>query len=186
MINETLEKITSLIFYETKIPKKVNYIIVLWSNYIDTMIDVKRIYDEWISKKIIITGWSYMWKDSTDSEAERFMNRWVELWIDKKDIILEKKASNTKENILFIKKILDKNNFKKWKILFVCKAFHTRRVLMTAQKNLWSNNEYYFLPIVDDTKISKNEWFLSEKSKNRVLAELIRIWEYTIKWDISF
>lgn len=187
MPKSSISAINDLIFYETILPEKTDFIVVLWSNWQNTMIDVKKIYDKGISKKIIITWWSYMWQASEKSEAEIFMEKWIDLWINPKHIILETLSTNTKENIIHIKEILEKNNFDfdKWKILFVCKAFHTRRVLMTSKQFLGNNIEYYFYPIIDERNISKEHWYESEESKIRVLEELVRIWNYTIKWDLS-
>jgi len=187
MSKNTLSAINDLVFYETIIPEKVDFIVVLWSNWEDTMYDVKKLYDNKISNKIIITWGSYMWQVTQKSEAEIFRDKWVELWINHEDIILETLSTNTKENILHIKEILESNNFdfNSWKILYVCKAFHTRRVLMTSNMFLWKNISCYFYPIVDDRNISKNFWHESEDSKIRVLEEVIRIWNYSIKWDLS-
>lgn len=187
MSNNSISSINDLIFYETELPKFSDFIVVLWNKWVNTMIDVKKIYDMGISKKIIITWWSYMGQANVKSEAEIFMEKWIELWINSNDIILETLSTNTKENIINIKEILEKNNFdfEKWKILFVCKAFHTRRVLMTSKQFLWNNISYYFYPIVDKNNISKEHWFKTDKAKKRVLEELVRIWNYTIKWDLS-
>ena len=96
-------------------------------------------------------------------------------------------ASNTKENILFSMPLIDKeiglNNIKS--ILFVCKAFHTRRVLMAAKRFIPSDIKFYFYPVIDEGNIRKNNWWKNDVAKSRVLDELRRIAEYTIKDDLS-
>ena len=55
---------------------------------------------------------------------------------------------------------------------------------MTAKKFLPTNIKYYFSPVIDERNIKKENWWKDEVAKTRVLEELRRIGEYTLKGDL--
>ncbi len=181
----TIEAITNFLFLESEIIEKTDLIFVFGSSHLETMDEVKKIYDKKITDKIFITGHS---KDKLNEiEADRFYKQGIKLGIPEKNFLLEREATNTKENIInsmpIIEEAIGFKNIKK--IMFVCKAFHTRRVLMTAKKFFPENIEYYFLPIIGEKNIRKDNWWKNKVSETRVLEELCRIGEYALKGDIS-
>jgi uncharacterized SAM-binding protein YcdF (DUF218 family) len=180
----SIEAITNFLFLESEKIGKADLIFVFGSSYLSTMDEVKRLYNKKIADKILITGHSK--GKLKEIEADRFYARGVELGLPKKIFLLERDATNTKENIINSIPIIDKaiglKNIKK--IIFVCKTFHTRRVLMTAKKFLPTNIKYYFVPIIDERNIKKENWWKDNIAKTRVLEELRRIGEYTLKGDL--
>ena len=149
------------------------------------MDEVKKLFDKKYSDRILITGHSK--EKLKDIEADRFFKRGIELGIPEKTFLLEREATNSKENIIFSKPIIDKeigfNNIKT--ILFVCKAFHSRRVLMTAKKFFPTNIKFCFYPVIDERNIRKENWWKNDITKTRVLEEIRRISEYTLSGDLS-
>jgi uncharacterized SAM-binding protein YcdF (DUF218 family) len=185
MYKNTIDAITELLFMESDIDK-VDLIFIFGNDWLDTMYHIKELYNKDISKYILISGHSVN-KDRNESEAMRFMKKGVEIGIPKDMFLLEENATNTKENLILSKKIIENkigfNNINS--ILFVCKTFHTRRVLMTAQKHFPKDIKYSFYPVNDERNIQKDNWWKDEISKNRVIAEIGRIAEYTLKDDLS-
>jgi vancomycin permeability regulator SanA len=96
---------------------KVDLIFISGNDWLDTMYHIKELYNKDISKYILISGHSVN-KDRNESEAMKFMKKGVEIGF---------------------------NNINS--ILFVCKIFHTRRVLMTAQKHFPKDIKYSFYPV---------------------------------------
>lgn len=186
----TVEAITKLLFLPKSVPDRADICIVLGNDYIDTMVHVKSIYDQGICDKFILTGHSA--KMDKEPECERFFRRGIELGIPSNAMFLENKATNSYENLNFSKQIIEKQfgGFERCKkILFVAKAFVTRRVEMTA-KNLYPDFvETYYFPTVDDTETGKNirsdNWWKNEAARKRVLEEVKRIAEYTLKGDLK-
>ena len=180
----TIESISNLLFLSPN-PQKVDLIFVFGHSYLSAMDDVKMLYNKGYSSKILITGHSK--GKMKDVESERFFKRGIELGIPEKAFILESKATNSKENITFSKSIMEHeiglSNIRS--ILFVCKTFHTRRVLMTAQKYLPEHIEFYFYPIIDERNIQRDNWWKNDIAKSRVLEEVSRIGEYAKKGDLS-
>lgn len=186
----TVEAITKLLFLPKSVPNKADICIVLGNDYIDTMVHVKSIYEHGICDKFILTGHSA--KMDKEPECERFFRRGIELGIPSNAMFLENKATNSYENLNFSKQIIEKQfgGFERCKkILFVAKAFVTRRVEMTA-KNLYPDFvETYYFPTVDDTETGKNirsdNWWKNDAARKRVLEEVKRIAEYTLKGDLK-
>lgn len=181
----TIEAITDFLFIESSM-NNVDLIFVFGNDWLDTMKEVKTIYEKGISDYILISGHSAS-KERSESEASRFMRKGVELGIPSEVFLLEKQATNTKENMQFSLPIIEEKIgiSKITKILFVCKTFHTRRVLMTAKKFLPASIEYSFYPVNDERNIRKDNWWEDSTSFERVIAEVRRIAEYTLKGDLS-
>ena len=181
----TIGAITKFLFIETPV-EEVDLIFVFGHDWIDTMEAVKGLYDQGISKNILISGHSAS-KDRSESEALRFMKKGIELGIPEEAFLLEEQATNTKENMQFALPIIEEriglDNIRN--ILFVCKTFHTRRVLMTARNYFPKHVEYLFLPMIDERNIRKDNWWKDGIAKERVLAEVRRIAEYSLKGDLS-
>ncbi|MCF7906344.1 YdcF family protein [Patescibacteria group bacterium] len=185
MQSESIKKITDFIFKETEIPKKVDLIFVLGNDFEEQMKDVFKLYKKEISDKILISGFGDT--DVTRSEASILKEYGISLGIPENIFILEEHASNTKQNIQFSIPIIEKEiNLKNLKsILFVCKAFHTQRVFMTARKFLPKNIKLFFYPITDERNITKNNWYKNENSEFIVLNEIKKIGEYSLTKNIS-
>lgn len=101
----TTREITNLIFIQKRILKS-DIAIVLSNNWIKTMDDLLPFYKNGFFKKIIITGHSH--EPSREPEAIRFNKRALDLGYKSEDIILEIRATNTKENFKFSKMIVEK------------------------------------------------------------------------------
>lgn len=186
----TIEAITKFLFIPKLIPDKADVCIVLGNDYIDTMVDVKWIFEQGICDKFILTGHSA--KMDKEPECERFFKRGIELGIPQDMMFLENKATNSYENLDFSKKIIENQlgGFERCKkILFVAKAFVTRRIEMTAKKLYPDFVQTYYIPTADDTENGKNiradNWWTNSAAQKRVLEEIRRIAEYTLKGDLK-
>ena len=103
----------------------------------DRFIQPLRLYKLGKLKKIMISGGStdikLMRQDAAD-ETLKVAQLLEELGVRKEDIILERKAKNTRENALNSVEILKKNPQFGNKYLLFTSAFHTRRALGCFQK----------------------------------------------------
>ena len=64
------------------------------------------------------------------------------------------------------------------KVLLVCKAYHSRRALLTYQSVFPLNINFYVSTVIDNRGISKDNWFLSEVGVNMVMGETVKIGRY--------
>ena len=185
-----IEAITQLLFIPNNMPDSVDVGIVLGNDHVDTMIAVKEILDQGICDKFILTGHSA--KMDKEPECDRFFKKGLELGIPAQNMLLENRATNSYENLEFSKQIINEqlggfDNCKK--ILFIAKAFVTRRVEMTAKKLYPDFVQIFYYPTADDTEngknIKANNWWKNEAATKRVLEEVRRIADYTIKGDLK-
>lgn len=60
----------------------------------------------------------------------------------------------------------------------VCKAYHSRRALLTYKSIFPSNVNFYVSPVIDKRGITKENWFLSNHSVGTVMNEVVKIGSY--------
>ncbi len=188
MINNTKEEITKFLFIGKDYECLTDYdlVIVLGNNfYKETALVLKKLYDDKKineETKIIISGnKGTINKNITETEAEIIYKNLLELGLDL-DCVLEKNATNVKENLIYAKEIV-KNLDEFKKVLIIGKSFIARRVLMVlvALKENLAKFDFYGIEV----DIKKEDWYLNKAAKKRVLEELERIAKYTIKNDLK-
>lgn len=143
-----------------------------------------RLYlDKW-APLIIFSGYSGHGKtlgEGDVTEAEKFFSIAKDMGVPEKDILLEKEATNTGENILFTKRLLEKKNISVHKLILVQKPYMERRTYATFAKQ-WPDMEF----VVTSPQISFDEYpFNSTRSKEpfitTMVGDLQRIKEYPAK-----
>lgn len=104
-------------------------------------------------------------------------------------IVIEDKATNSLENFKFSKPLIEeKKNIEGFnRILCICKAFLTRRAKMCAAACGYPVEKIDFYGTVDTAgkNIGADTWFQSDAAIKRVMEEIKRIAEYTLKGDLS-
>lgn len=104
-------------------------------------------------------------------------------------IIIEDKATNSLENFKFSKSLIEEvkqiDGFNQ--ILCICKAFLTRRAKMCAAACGYPVAKIDFYGTVDTVgkNIGPDTWYQSDAAIKRVMEEIKRIAEYTLKGDLS-
>lgn len=187
--NDTIRSISELLFCETKPLRPSNLAIILGNNYTATMKDVKSLIDEGlITGEVLLNGRSATGKGI--SEAERFFQYGCELGIEPARMLLEKESTNTYENLLFCRRLIEKQplGFDACEhILIVGKAFVLRRIEMTCRALGYPMEkvQYYGTVDKDGLNISPTGWWRSDKAAKRVFEELERIGKYAVKGDLS-
>lgn len=113
--------------------------IVGFGNYNDDIaLRAADLYRQGYSGRILFTGG--LGRNTNDlwvgSEAERFCDIAIKHGIPKKDIIIENKSTNTAENILYTRELLQKLSINIDKIIAVHQPFMERRIF-AALKIYW-------------------------------------------------
>lgn len=96
----------------------------------------------------------------------------------KEPFFKEDKAKNTFENASFSLEVLRSNGIYTKKVILVCKAYHSRRALLTYQTAFPKGTEFFVSPIIERTEITKNNWFLTEDRIKRIMKEVEKISNY--------
>lgn len=107
-----------------------------WQNPLNKAMEL---YEKGSVNKILFTGGVN--RVSGEQEAISMYEEAIKRGIQKEDLLLESGASNTLENVLFSKKVLEKTGelFKIKRICAVMANIHARRVLMTFKKHFPEN-----------------------------------------------
>ena len=153
------------------------------------------LWKEGYAPKILVSGKYYMTYESLEDEFNRFSastgdslgceteaeyltKLMVMQGVDEKAIIQEKESTNTFDNAIFSRKIIEEElkDEKIEHIILCCQAFHARRALMTFQSEL-KNIKITVCPVVT-RGISIDTWMDNLKSYNLVLSELRKCGEY--------
>lgn len=184
--DESRQAISEFLFVERK-PESVDLAVVMGSEWLPTIDPAIHLFNKGATDRILITGGSYQGKTSPKSEAQRLLDRAVEAGVALEAILIEDKSTNTLENFLYSRDVIESQIG--WKqvnsVAFICKSFHSRRVLMTAEKHWPSKLDYFIIPIIDERNITRANWHTFPVGRTRVLEELQRIATYTLKGDIG-
>lgn len=183
MDRKETNKITEYIFINSK-PQRADLAIVFGSRHKEPLLKVLELYRGGFVSKILLTGGIN--KKTGKNEAEEMFKSLINIGIDKKDIILENKATNTLENVLLSKRIIEnKIGFENIKtIIIITKHYHSRRCLMTLKKYFPKTVAIISIPY-EIYGFNKNNWPKSVKGKEKVLSEWDKIKTYLKKKDIE-
>ncbi len=181
----TREAISNLLFMEDPV-QSVDLVLVLGNTWLPSMDPAIEMLTHGHARHVLIVGGVYGGEEGRP-ESEALMAYALERGVSQDKMILETKSTNTLENFVLSRDIVEGSigwsNVRK--VAVVCKAFHTRRVLMTAKKNWPAHVEYIFRPVEDEREIRREGWWEDSVARERVLAEVRRIAEYAIKGDLG-
>ena len=93
-------------------------------------------------------------------------------------VILENKARNTFENAVLSWEIIDKQALKPKRCILVCKAYHSRRALLTYHARFPASIEFCVSTVEDYKKINKQNWFQKDIGIETVMTEVVKIGKY--------
>lgn len=164
--------------------KKCDFIFVMCSYNFKVADCAYALFQQGMGEKIIVSGGIAHTNDLLNTgwdrpEAIIFKNRLLELGMKETDIIVEDKATNSGENIIFTKEILKQKLPKAASGLIVQKPYMERRAYATAMKQ-WSEIDWH----VTSPAISYEtyaEKYNEERLINLMVGDTARIKEYAIK-----
>jgi uncharacterized SAM-binding protein YcdF (DUF218 family) len=152
---------------------------------------LKGILSKNISQKILITGGSPNFMDNPHlpkPEAEIIYEMISHAVTAPTEVILETKAVNTLENVIFSKEKLEETPLNK--ILYVGRSLASRRCHLTLSKHFPETKLYSFSYDMEGTierkPITKDTWHLFQEGRLRVWGEYLRIKQYGEWGDIHY
>ncbi len=169
LIYESLKTIFDYMSLNQEV-KKCDVLIGCGCSSLDIPIVCSDLYKKGLSKKIIFSGgYGKVTKDKFQKqEAVIYKEIAMKEGIREEDIYLEKESSNTFENFLFSKRIMDDNHWHVDSILIVHNKAYERRILNTAKK-IFPEKEIR----ITSKNISFEEYFEKLKSKSSSEREII-------------
>lgn len=178
-----IKKISDYLFLSSD-PEKADLIFVFGTRFNEPIDISADLYKKGFSKKILVSGGKN--EITGKIEADVIAAALKDKDIPEEALILERSSSNTKENVINSAKVLDKmfglENIHS--VLVVAKNYHMRRALMTLKKNFSSSVKYIPIPYSVEN-ISRDNWYLNDDSKQKVLEEFSKIPLYLGKGDLE-
>ena len=191
--SENIKAITDFLFIEDDIGKliKSDLLVILCNNNLK---GIAKLFDDLYKSNIIddstttvISGNRGSLDDFEGKECDNVFNILVnEYGYNSSMFILENKATNIYENLLFSKeKIGDFSRYNN--ILIMSASFALRRVKMCASKLAYPLDKIHYIGTVnkEGRNCAKDNWWKSEEAKIRVYQEIERIGKYLIKGDLD-
>lgn len=189
--NSLCELLTDLCFNITKNTTNVDLIFVYGTPFfIDQAANtVIELLHRKVASKIIITGGMMPHGETLfkqKSEA-RLIYENIPLHFKNLDFYLEEESQNTLDNVVNSLRLFDISYCKK--ICFVFPAHGGARGYLTLKK-FFPNAEITHVPYnpwypEDEHSLAADMWHLSEKGRQRIWGEFLRIKEYSYRGDIT-
>jgi uncharacterized SAM-binding protein YcdF (DUF218 family) len=142
------------------------------------------LYQKDLVSKILVSGGIN--RLSSENEALVIFQKLIALGVNECDIVVEDKSTNTLENVLLSKDVIEENIGLKniQKIIAVVKNYHSRRALMTFKKHFPKHIKF----VIADYEVydfNINNWSESEQGREKVFGEYEKIQKYLAKGDIE-
>lgn len=183
MDKKSINKITQYIFISQPI-KKSDLLFVFGTRFNKPVKIAAELLKNGYAKYILFSGGVN--KTTGKNEARRMQKKAIELGVARENIIIEDKSTNTLENILFGREIINqKTGLKNIRtITLICKNYHARRALMTFKKHFPRNIELRVYPY-EIYGFTRDNWHRKKIGLEKVLEEMERIKKYLNKGDLE-
>jgi uncharacterized SAM-binding protein YcdF (DUF218 family) len=137
-----------------------------------------ELYLQWYAE-FIIMSWSVNKRlPHWVTEARHNADVMIERWVAPLHVLLENEATNTYENAVLTREMLDDLGIKYEKAMLVCKNHHSRRALMTYQTVFWAQTEFIVDTVIDESWITPENRYENQARIDKVLGHVQKIWEY--------
>jgi hypothetical protein len=181
---ETREAITRFLFLKDE-PAPADLCFVLGSPTPSSMVPAVDLYRRGLTPKILISGHGPA--PANEPECDLYKAYAMERGVPEQAILLERKASNTLENFVFSKAVIEQQIG--WHTLkcvaIAAKPFHMRRALMTARRHWPAHLRYLMLPSNAPDDPPADTWWQTEHGRRFVFSELRAIAAYALEGHIG-
>lgn len=173
MQREAIDRLAKIIWDYHRLNQmleKADCILVLGSHDLRiAQYGAKLFLEKWAPLIIFSGGLGHLTKDIwKESEADQFARVAFNMGVPKENILIENKSTNTGDNIIFTKKLLEERNIQPDKFIVVQKPYMERRAYATFKK-IWPDKEL----IVTSPPISFEEYPDELRSREDVIGIIV-------------
>lgn len=183
----TNEEITNYIFLDDADQSgDIGFVFGTWNAFYDACKKAAEVCNKGLVPKLVVSGGVN--KRSGLNEGDLMAQEIMKQGVSQGDIFNENKSTNTLENVLFSKEILDQkiglNTIHI--IVAIAKNIHMRRALMTLKRHMPSSItlKAAAYPSAYYGNITKENWYQSDVGRGYVVKELEKIKMYLAKGDL--
>lgn len=173
----TFDCISDFVFVETGIEKS-DVILVPGGSHPQLMERAAELYNSNFAPYILPSGGANKNLPSYNSEWEYLKEIAIKLGVPEAAVLKEDQARHTFENAELSWNILKSMNKPIKNVILVCKAYHSRRALLTYQSVFPSNINFFISPVADKRGVSKSTWYLDKEKISVVMGEVVKIGQY--------
>lgn len=177
IVNYPFDCISDFIFVETEL-KKADIILVPGGSWKELGERAAELYNNGLAPYVLPSGWYNPKVPGFSSEWEFIKETAKKSGVPETAILKEDKASNTFENARLSLKVIEEKGIKVREAIIVCKAYHSRRALLTYQTIFPKDITFYVSTIADNKEIKKDNWFKDSKKIHYVMSEVVKIGNY--------
>lgn len=167
--------ITAFMFFETRL-EPADVILVPGGSQPQLMEAAAKLYHQGLAPWILPSGGVNAKLGMTEWEFLRDIG--IRRGVPETAILKEDQASNTFENARFSLDVLRQHGIAPSKAILVCKTYHARRAWLTYQTAFPKEVEFLVHPVVDNTGIDRDNWYLDEEKIDKVMDEFVKIGRY--------
>ena len=182
----SLDAITKFLFIKDA-PAKVDFAFVLGSPTLSSVEPAIELYLSHKTSWIVISGHGPVLQDNMLTEAELYRNYAIARGVPESQILIETRATNTRENFVFAGVSIEAQFG--WKnvhrVSISGKPFHMRRALMTARAHWPRHLALIMLPSEHRDDSPAETWWQTEGGCRFVMRELQAIGTYALTGDIA-
>ncbi len=168
--------ITELVFVETELEKS-DVIFIPGGSHPQLVEKAADLYHQGLAQYILPSGGYNLKLTSYKSEWAFFKETALQYNVPESAILKEDQAGNTFENADFSRSTLIDRGIEVKKAILVCKAYLSRRALLTYQQ-VFPDVTFFVAPVYDYRGISKDSWFLNRGHIHIVMGEVAKIGVY--------
>lgn len=182
-MEQDIQKITDYMFLDSE-PHMADLAIIFGTRHKEPIDVFLNLYKKKIVTKVLIAGGTNRMTGS--NEAEGIAKTLKQRGVNSGDILLENKSTNSLENVVFSKEVIDdKIGLKNiTDIIYITKHYHAKRALLTLKK--YFPQHINFHPMIYSLyNFDKTNWHESEMGKKKILGEYEKIKKYQEKGDIA-
>ncbi len=179
--------ISDYIFIEDKDLKgDVGIVFGTWNVWKESIDLAEKLFAKGVVPKFIVSGGKN--PESGIIEGDLMASELERLGVPRRNIFVENRSTNTLENVLFSKHIIEHElgigNVKV--ITAVVKNFHARRVSMTLRKQFPEDIKFRIAAYESlHFPFNRGNWHKTRAGKQHVMGELIKIQKYLKKGDVA-
>ena len=168
--------ITDLVFVETELEKS-DVIFIPGGSHPQLVEKAAGLFHQGLAPYILPSGGYNPSLTNYKSEWSFLKTTALQYNIPESAILKEDQAGNTFENADFSRGLLLDKGIPVRKAILVCKAYHSRRALLTYQK-VFPDVSFCVAPVADYRGITKENWFLNRSHIHIVMGEVAKIGVY--------
>jgi len=183
--NMCVDSITDFIFVDNVITQS-DIILIPGGSHPQLAEKAAELYRQGMAKYILVSGHANPNIPDYSSEADYLKSIAISMGVPSEAIVCEHKASNTFENAEFSLALIKSKGLNVEKAIIVCKAFHSRRSLLTYEYVFPNETKFLVSTITDKRGLNKDNWTTKQEHINMVMSEVEKIGRYFRDKIIAF